>query len=85
MRYMSRQTSILLFAPAWVLAGLSLADLLFATMGGATLVLGPAAGAVLAWLPRRHGAWGRVAWLAVGVNGAILVTTAAAIFALGGS
>jgi hypothetical protein len=82
---MSRRPSTLLSTLAWVLAGLSLADLLFATTGGATLVFGPAAGAVLAWQARSHGARGRVVWLGLGVNAAILVTTVAAIFVLGGS
>jgi hypothetical protein len=85
MRYMSSQASTFLLALAWVLAGLSLADLLFAAMGGTTLVLGPAAGAVLARLGRRHGSWRRAAWLALGANGVLLVTTVVAIFLLGGS
>jgi len=70
---------------AMLLAALSLADLVSATTGGATLVVAPVLGIVLGWLASRRGTT-RWAWrLAVGVNAIILAVTVVAIFLLGGT
>jgi len=74
-----------LLTAAWALVGLSVADLLFATTAGETLVFGPVIGLVLGWLAGRNGASRRASRLAIGVNAAVLVITAVAIMLLGGT